>query len=167
MNALAVASLVLGGINCCAGALYLLLYLRRREIKEHLPFALMCLCVAAYDAFCARLYNSGSVVEGVFWQRQQLRVLLATGILMIWFVGLITEGRVNRVLRVLIGVLSAFLLVALATSSPGITVSASTPAVKPIHWGQRLLVTYYESEPGLIDLASIPVSYVAYAYLFH
>jgi hypothetical protein len=167
MNSLAVSSLVLGGINCCAGALYLLLYLRRREIREHLPFALMCLCIAVYDVFCAGLYSSRSVVEGVFWQRQQLRILLATGILMIWFVGLITEGRVNRVLRSLIAVLSALLLVAFATTRPGITVSASTPAIKPIYWGRRLLITYYESVPGMVDVASIPVSYVAYAYLFY
>jgi hypothetical protein len=167
MNPLAVASLVLGGINCCAGAFYLLLYLRRRDIKEHLPFASMCLCVAVYDVLCAGLYDSSSVAEGVFWQRQQLRVLLVTGVSMIWFVGLITEGRVNRVLRALIAVLSALLLVSLATSRAGISVSASTPAIKPVYWGQRLLVTYYESVPGLIDVVSIPVSYVAYAYLFY
>jgi hypothetical protein len=88
MSPLAIPCLVLAGVNGCMAAFCLLFHLRRREPREHLPFSLLCFSLAAYDVFCAGLYSSGSLAEGIFWQRLQLLALSPVSIFTIWFLGL-------------------------------------------------------------------------------
>jgi len=159
MNTLAIPCLALVAVNLCVGGFYLLLFLRMRRSKEHLAFALLCFGIALYDAFCMGLYNSQSLVAGVFWQRLQLVSLGPISILTIWFLGLVTEQRNNRFLQLLMGVLSVLVLLA------GLTFSPSRPSVKTIYWGTRVLATYYESEVGLAFKAGMATSCVAYLYL--
>jgi len=164
---LAIPCFVLCGANLAAGGLYLALYLKRRQTAEHLPFALLCFAIAAYDLFCAGLYSAGSLEQGVFWQRLQLLSFIPIGILLVSFVGLATEGRLNGVLRVLVGLLAALGLFALALDGPGRTVSVSTPAVKAVVWGGRTVVTYYQSRIGWLLAPGLVLFYGSVGYAMY
>jgi hypothetical protein len=159
MNTLAIPCLALVAVNLCVGSFYLLLFLRMRRSKEHLAFSLLCFGIALYDASCMGLYNSQSLVAGVFWQRLQLVSLGPISILTIWFLGLVTEQRNNRFLQLLMGVLCVLVLLASPTLSP------SRPSIKTVYWGTKVLATYYESEVGLAFKAAMATSCVAYLYL--
>jgi hypothetical protein len=164
MNPLAIPCLALLAVNWCVGSFYLLLFLRRRKAPEHLAFALLCFSLCLYDAFCIGLYDSQSLAQGLFWQRLQLVSLSPIAIATIWFVSLITGERRNRFLRLLTVVFCVFVPLALV---PGLTLSASRPAVKTILWGARGPITYYEGEVGPVFLAGMVTACVAYAYLFY
>jgi hypothetical protein len=166
MSLPSIPCLVLAGITGTVGAFYLLFYWKWRESREHLPFALLCFAVAAYDLFSAGLYNAASVEEGVFWQRLQLVTLALGGVLTIWFLELVIRQRLSRMGRWLSAVLLALTVVALIVPEPGLSLSASTPSIKVIRWGGRPLVTYFESQPGILHVAGILVVYFAYARLF-
>ena len=73
----------MASVNFYVGAYYLFFYLKRPQIREHLPFALLCLSVACYDVFSAGLYNSRALADGVFWQRLQLDTAGAIAIFLI------------------------------------------------------------------------------------
>jgi N-terminal 7TM region of histidine kinase len=159
MNTVAIPCLALGTVNLCVGSFYLLLFLRIRKSQEHLAFALLCFGIALYDVSCMGLYNSQSLVAGVFWQRLQLVSLGPISILTIWFLGLVTEQRISRFLRLLMGVLCVLVLLASPTLSP------SRPSIKTVYWGTKVLATYYESEVGLAFKVAMATSCVAYLYL--
>jgi hypothetical protein len=66
------------------------------------------------------------------------------------------------VLRVAVGLFAPLMPLAFV---PGLGVSSSTPAVKPIWSGGRLLITYYESQIGPVVALGLVVAYFTYAYL--
>jgi hypothetical protein len=166
VNPPSIPCLVLAGITCSVGAFYLLFHLKWRGAREQLPFALLCFAVAAYDVFSAGLYNAGSLPEGVFWQRLQLVMLAVAGGLTIWFLELVTRQRLSRAGRWLIATLGALAVLTLTVHEPHVTLSVSTPSVKVVRWAGRELVTYYESQLGIVNLAGILIVYFAYARLF-
>jgi hypothetical protein len=161
-----VPALVLAVITGSVGVFYLAFYFEWRAAREHLAFALLCFAVAAYDAFSAALYGASSLAEGVVWQRLQLIVLALAGGLTVWFVELVTLGKLTRTGRAFVAVLAALIVLMLVLDVPGITPAVSTPAVKVVRWGERALVTYYESELGPVATAGILVVYLAYLRLF-
>ena len=167
MNPFSIGCFILSGVSGSGGVFYLLLYLRRRTAREHLPFALLCLSLAAYDVFCAGLYGAETLAVGVFWQRLQLSALTLTSIFTVWFLGLITDGHLGRVHRVLVWIFALSVVPALLVDAPGITLSVATPAVKPIDWNGRTLITYYESEVGLVTGVGVGTAWFAYMYLFY
>jgi N-terminal 7TM region of histidine kinase len=167
MNPFAIACLMLAAINGCVGGLYLLLYLRRREQQEHLPFALLCFCLVAYDLFCAGLYNARSLEQGIAWQRLQLLSLsLVTGCT-IWFLGIFIGRRLTGILRVYVASLCILVPLALAIDRPGMTLSPLSPSIKVIRHGSRVVMTYYESRVGIVYAIALLATYLAYGYLFH
>jgi hypothetical protein len=166
MHPLALPCLVLCGINLTAAAFHLVLYARRHQVRESLPFALLCLSLAAYDLFCAGLYSSGSLDEGIAWQRAQLLSLGLVSVFLIWFLGLLTAGRLDGIVRFFIAAFVVLFAATLAFDGPGLTLSTTTPSIKTVHWGGRILVTYHESEVGILHALGMLLSYVAYAYLF-
>jgi len=166
MSPMAIPCLVLAGITCSVGAFYLLFHLKWRAAREYLPFALLCFAVAAYDVFSAGVYNASSLAEGIFWQRLQLVTLALASCLTIWFLELVTLKRLSRVGLGLIATLGALVVLTLTVHEPHVTLSVSTPSVKVVRWGGRELVTYYESQLGIVNLAGVLVVYFAYARLF-
>jgi hypothetical protein len=167
MNPFAIACLMLAAINGCVGGLYLLLYLRRREQQEHLPFALLCFCLVAYDLFCAGLYDARSLEQGIAWQRLQLFSLsLVTGCT-IWFLGIFIGRRLTGILRAYVASLCILVPLALAIDRPGVTLSPLSPSIKVIRHGSRVVMTYYESRVGVIYAIALLAVYLAYGYLFH
>jgi hypothetical protein len=166
MNIASIAVLVLAGITFSFGAFYLAFYLKWRIAREHLAFALLCIAVAGYDAGSAGLYASGSISEGIFWQRLQLVALALASAFTIWFVELVTIRKLSRAGSWLVTILAMLIGLMLTVHQPGVTLSVSTPSIKIVHWGGREIVTYYESELGAVSALGILVAYVAYARLF-
>jgi hypothetical protein len=166
MSLPSVLCLVLAGITCSVGGFYFLFYLKWRGAPEHLPFALLCFAVAAYDAFSAGLYGAATLAEGISWQTLQLVTLGLGSALTIWFLELVTRRRLSRMGWGLIALLLTLIVLALTIHQPGLTLSVATPSVKVIRWGGRDLVTYNESQPGLVNVVGILVVYFAYARLF-
>jgi hypothetical protein len=158
--------LVLAGITFSVGAFYLAFYLKWRLAREHLAFSLLSFAVAGYDACSAGLYASGSIAEGIFWQRLQLVALALASAATIWFVELVTIRKLSRAGSWLIAVLAMLIGLLLTVHQPGVTLSVSTPSIKVVHWGGREIVTYYESQLGAVSALGILVAYVAYARLF-
>jgi hypothetical protein len=156
-----VLNLVLAGITGSVGVFYLAFYAKYSRCREHLPFALLCFTVAAYDVFSAALYDATSVAQGVVWQRLQLATLGLGSALTIWFLELTTRQSVSRVGRWLIGLLVVLVPLGFV---PGLTVS-DTPAVKVIRWAGRDLVTYYEGQLGVVNEIGIVIVCFVYVRL--
>jgi hypothetical protein len=77
INVLAFSPLLLSAICAYAGLYHFFIYIKRRQLKESLYFAICCFCVATYAYFCFRLYTSVNIESGIFWQRLQLAILLS------------------------------------------------------------------------------------------
>jgi hypothetical protein len=166
MEPLAIPCFALASVSWCVGAFSLLLYLRTRTVKEHLPFSLLCFNLGAFDLICVGLYNAQSLADGVFWQRLQLVSLTPVGVLTLWFYALLIGRRLDRVIGPLCVVFAILALGMLALDAPGITPSVSTPAIKEIQFGGQKLITYYESEIGFLGALGIALSWAIFVYVF-
>jgi len=145
MEPFAIPCFALASVSWCVGAFSLLLYLRTRTAKEHLPFSLLCFNLGVFDLICVGLYNAHSLADGVFWQRLQLASLTPVGVLILWFYALLIGRRFDRVIGALCEVFANLALGMLALDAPQITPSISTPAIKEIQFRGQTLITYYES----------------------
>ena len=154
----------MASINFYAAAYYLFFTFKIPSIKQHLPFAFLCLSVGLYDIFCFGLYNSLSVENGVFWQRLQFVAVSVISISLISYTASVTGQVKNRVITFFI---AGFLILLMAPFfiDPEYTVSAATPAIKHINFIDALSITYYESKIGLVYQFELALIVVAYAYL--
>ena len=155
----------MASIDFSVGAYYLFFYLKRPQIKEHLPFALLCLSVGFYAVFSAGLYNSNSLPEGIFWQRLQLDITVPISIFLIWFAGIFTGQKDNRLIQIFIG---WFLIIFIATLfvSPEFTLSTIHPAIKNINV-LGIQATYYEGRLGFVYQAELLSAIIVYIYFFY
>lgn len=153
-------------INAYLGLYHLLLALHRPKVREHLPFALLCFAVAAYDALCVGLYSASSVDEGVTWQRLQCPALVLIAMMTIWFVGRLTGTEHRRGIRWPL-VWFALLAPLAFVQGHGWVVVPDVPAIKPIVWGHTTVVTYYECDLGPIFLLAIISAFCSYVYLVY
>jgi hypothetical protein len=154
----------MASINFYVGAYYFFFYTKRPQAREHLPFALLCLSAGFYDLFCFGLYNSLSVYEGIIWERLQLDTVVAISVFMIWFAGIFTEQKGNRIIPFLI---AWFIIILFASFfvGPEYSLSPSNPAVKKIHLLNLPDITYYESAVGIVYQVELISSVIAYVYL--
>ena len=164
MHLLSVPCIAMALVNFYVGGYYLFFYLKRPQVHEHLPFALLCLSVALYDVFTAGLYNSSSIQEGIIWQRFQLDTVVAISIFLIWFTSVFTEQKDNRVVQFSIGLFIVHFLVSRFTG-PELTLSATNPAIKNISVFNRLQIAYYEGAVGILYQIEILAAILAYMYL--
>jgi hypothetical protein len=155
----------MASIDFSVGVYYLFFYLKRPQIKEHLPFALLCLSVGFYAVFSAGLYNSNSLPEGIFWQRLQLNITVPISIFLIWFAGIFTGQKDNRLIQIFIG---WFLIIFIATLfvSPEFTLSTIHPAIKNINV-LGIQATYYEGRLGFVYQAELLSAIIVYIYFFY
>jgi hypothetical protein len=156
----------MAAINFYVGAYYLFFYTKRREIKEHLPFALLCLSVSFYDVLCVGLYNSLSVDDGVFWQRLQLDTVVAISVLLIWFTAEFTGQKNNLIIRSFIIWLVAVLLASFFVGSQ-YTLDPTNPDIKILHLKYLPEMVYYEGTIGIVYQIEIATSVIAYLYLIY
>jgi hypothetical protein len=156
----------MASINFYVGAYYLFFYVRHRRIREHLPFSLLCISVGLYDIFCVGLYNSGSVYEGVLWQRLQLQTVIAISLFLIWFTVDFTEQKKNPVVRL---ITAAFIIILFASfiSGPEYTLSSSRPEIKHISLKHFSDITYFEGVVGLLYQIEIVMILISYSYLIY
>ena len=164
MHLLSLPCIAMASVNLYVGVHYLFFYWKRPQIREHLPFALLCLSVALYDIFAAALYNSTSLPDGIFWQRLQLDSVFTISIFLIWFTSVFTEQKGNRVVQFAIGLFIALFLVS-SFAGPELTLSVSHPAIKNIEIFNRLQITYYEGTVGPIYQMEIITAILAYLYI--
>ncbi len=149
MHPTSITCVALAAFTAAVGAFYLYLYRRRPASREYLPFALLCLCVACYDAFAAGLYDSESLAEGIVWQRMQLGAMTALAALLSWFIGVFTGRPRDPVIRGAI-VWFGLLLAASLFAGPALTLSAANPIVLQVDVPFLPTVTYYEAAMGPI-----------------
>jgi diguanylate cyclase (GGDEF)-like protein len=168
MHLLSVPCLAMASINFYVGAYYLYFYLKRPQVREHLPFAFLCLSVAFYDVFSVGLYNSLSVRDGIIWQRLQLDAAFAISVFLIWFTGVFTEQKNNRIIQFSI---VWFIVIFLASlfANPELTLSPTNPAIKNVDLFNLLKITYYEGVVGIIyqvEIISSVIAFLYFGYLF-
>src|SRR5512136_426518 len=101
MSALSIPTVVMASVAFYVGLYHLLIYFRRRQHREDLTFALMCLATGFYDVFCAGLYSATSVAEGVQWQRLQLIALAVFTTAFLWFASDYTRQKPSLATRAL------------------------------------------------------------------
>ena len=166
MNPLFVLCIGMALVNFYVGSYYLYFYARRPQVREHLPFGLLCISVGLYDVFAAGLYNSQSIADGIRWQKLQLDTVNVISVFMLWFTSVFTQQVGNRIVRYSIVWLIVVALVALV-AGPEFTVSVTKPAVKDILLLNRFEVTYYEGVVGLVYQLEIASALVIYLYLFY
>ena len=138
----------MASISFYVGFYHLLIYFRRRQHREDLTFALLCLATGLYDVFCAGLYNATSVAEGVQWQRAQFIVLALFTTAFLWFVSDYTRHKS----RIVTYAFSAFFLLALVVQivdRSNLTWIVASPSVKNILLPFGVEITYYEATFGL------------------
>jgi hypothetical protein len=166
LHPLSVPPLIMAAINFFVGAYYLAFYIKRMQIREHLPFALLCLSVSLYDIFCVYLYNSGSIHEGIFWQRLQLDTIIPISIFLMWFISVFTGQKKNPIIQSLI----ALFIIIFFTSffiGPEYTLSTLRPEIKNIHSGYLPDITYFEGAFGLLYQVEIIIAIITYFYLIY
>jgi hypothetical protein len=147
------------------GGYYLFFYLKRPQIRKHLPFALLCLSVCLYDIFCGGLYNSSSIEKGAFWENLQFYAIDAIAIFSLWFTGCYTEQKGNVIIRFF----TAFFIIVPIVSffaGPGLTLSTAHPAIKNVNLFNSLKITYHEAAVGTLYQLEIVSAIIAYIYLF-
>lgn len=154
----------MASVNFYVGAYYLFFYVKRPQAREHLPFALACLSVGFYDVFTVGLYNARSLTVGIFWQRLQLDLIVAISVALIWFAAIFTQQKINRIVQGLIAWFCCLFLVSLFVN-PNLLLTPANPAIKHINLLNRLAITYYEGEIGLIYQIEILSAVCAYVYL--
>jgi diguanylate cyclase (GGDEF)-like protein len=156
----------MASINLFVGVFYLFFYLKKPSIREHLPFALLCLGVGIYDVFCAGLYNSRSLYEGIFWQKVQIDAGMMVAIFLMWFTSVFTEQKRNKVVRFFI-IWFAFIFLVLLIVSPMFSLTPANPDIKNVSLFNWIKITYYEGELGLIYQIIMFSCLAGYGFLFY
>jgi PAS domain S-box-containing protein len=144
---------------------HLLIFLRRRQDRKDLIFALMCLTIGIYDVLCAGLYNVTSTADGAHWQRLQLITLSCINITFIWFITYFTHQEPNKWLYILSLVFFLGAMIQIVDRS-NLTWLVDRPAIKAIMLPFGLKVTYYEVTQGTITSLQGPIAILAGVYVF-
>lgn len=164
MNPFVIAVAMMAAISLYAGLYYLWMYLRRRDARENLSFALTCFSMALYDIFSAGLYGSSSVAEGMGWQRWQFASLALFSIAFTWFVFHFAGRRTYRP-AVIISAVMGLLFVAGLMIEGDITLSLANPRPKHLSLAGIIDITYHEADPGILYLLQYAAMLAGLSYL--
>jgi PAS domain S-box-containing protein len=164
MSALSIPAVVMASVVFYVGLYHFLIYFRRRQHREDLTFALLCLATGFYDVFCAGLYSATSVAEGAQWQRLQFITLAFFTTAFLWFVSDYTRQKPSLMTRAL----SAFYLLAVlvqVVDRSSLTWIVDQPSVKEILLPLGFKVTYYEATLGPFTTVQGLMGLVASTYI--
>ena len=131
------------------GLYYLWMYLRMRDRKEKMAFALICFAITMYDIFCVGLYNAESIIQGIFWQRLQFASLALLCSAFSIFTYYLT-GKKNRLLFTIICLYFLIFLVLGFSMNNTYTLTNENPMLKTVKLGKLIDITYYEADPGFL-----------------
>ncbi len=164
MSALSVPPIAMAGVAFYVGLYHFLIYFRRRQHRQDLTFALLCLATGFNDVFCAGLYSATSVAEGVQWQRLQFIALAFFTTAFMWFVCDYTRqkpGVFPRAVSVFY-LLAAFIQIVDRSS---LTWVLDQSSIKEFLLPFGLKVTYYEATFGPFTTVQSLMGLVAGAYI--
>ena len=156
--------IIMASISFYVGLYHLLIYLRRRQHREDLTFALLCLATGFYDVCCAGLYDAASVVEGARWQRAQFVALAFFTTAFLWFMSAYTHEKP----QIPTYVFSAFFMLALVVQlvdRSSLTWLVDQPSIKEILFPFGLKITYYEVSFGPFTTLQSLMGMVASTYI--
>jgi methyl-accepting chemotaxis protein len=166
MHVLSAPVAVIGGVTLYVALHHLFLYIRRSVKKpEDLSFALLCLTMSLYDAFCIGAYNNHSVETGAIWQRWQVATLSLIGAAFAWFVVDYTRTR-NKRLRNFFAVYFVLAAMLSVFDNTGLSWQTDKPAVKAIPLPMGLDITYYEVTPGIMTTLVSLMGIAVFIYAF-
>jgi PAS domain S-box-containing protein len=164
MNAQSIPVVAMAGISLYVGLYHLLIYSRRRQHREDLTFALLCLATCLYNVFCVGLYNSSTVAEGVQWQRAQLIALALFTTAFLWFAADYMQQRPGPVVYAF----TAFYLVAIfiqLVDRSSLTWVSDPPSIKEIVLSADFKIVYYEAVFGPFTTVQSLMGLVASTYI--
>jgi methyl-accepting chemotaxis protein len=166
MHVLAIPALIMAGITFYVGLYHLFIYFRRKFIcRSDLTFAVTCFSMGLYAIFCAGLYNSSSLAEGIHWQRAQVATLTLIGAAFIWFIVDYTSLKSKRIRNFFTVYFSIATLISLLDPTT-LSFQIAKPAVKSVILPFHLSIIYYEVKPGpLTDFNSI-IGILVFVYIF-
>jgi two-component system chemotaxis sensor kinase CheA len=155
---------MMAAITLYLSGYHFLMYLKRPVGRDHLPFSLLCLSIAAYDLFCVGLYSAHSVSEGIPWQHLQLHTVNVISACTIWFVASYVGKQKSTLPRLLIAWFVLLFVLSVVLPSE-LILSPLRPAVRTVQTFGGIHATYYESEVGSPYLVAFLSSILSYAYL--
>ncbi|MBN1935565.1 MAG: PAS domain S-box protein [Anaerolineae bacterium] len=165
MNAQSIPAIAIASITFYVGLYHLLIYFRRKQHREDLTFALLCLATGFYAVFCSGLYNAVSVAEGAQWQRVQFIALAFLTTAFLWFVSDYTGEKPGIVTYAF----SAYYLLVVIVQSvdrSALTWLVDQPAIKAITLpllGYQIV--YYEATLGPFTAVQGLVGLAASTYI--
>ncbi|MGC9396143.1 MAG: histidine kinase N-terminal 7TM domain-containing protein [Anaerolineae bacterium] len=165
MNAQSIPAVVIASISFYVGLYHLLIYFRRKQHREDLTFALMCLATGFYAVFCSGLYNAGSVLEGAQWQRLQFIALAFLTTAFLWFVADYT-GQKPGIVTYAFSAYYLLVVIVQSVDRSALTWLVDQPAIKtftlPFFSHQ---ITYYEATLGPFTAVQGLVGLAASTYI--
>ncbi len=149
IDAMAVPPLVMAGICAFVAFYHGWVAVRRVNPSVNFAFSATCLGVALYDVFCAGLYNSQALEQGVFWQKLQIEASMVMFAAFSWFIYHLTQMKIRKTMTALSAFLAVLFVFAIVDHG-ALTVSIDRPAIKTIELGKLGSLIYYEAEPGAV-----------------
>ncbi len=163
MNILSIAPAIMAGVAILVGVYHGLIYSRIKSQRYNLTFTLMCLLVGAYDFFCAGLYLSNSIAEGIWWSRAQIVSLLCFAITFLWFLIDYTHAKGRKIPYLF----TAYFIVQIILSilnPDNILQNPEIPNIKHFEFEFGLGITYYEAAAGI--LSTIHTIHTFFGFLY-
>lgn len=156
--------LLLFGISLYAGIFHLLFFINKKENRENLYFALLCLSIALYDVMCFGLYNAHSVPAGIGWQRGQYFAICCLIVAFLYFIFAILEKKSTWLLRFL--VFSMYSLIAAGLLFPSRIWDLQTPRIKNVTLF-NFHITYFEAGTAVLMNILLVLTISAIIYIFY
>ena len=164
MNPQAIPVIVIASITFYVGLYHLLIYFRRKQHREDLTFALLCLATGCYAVFCAGLYDAGSVAEGAQWQRLQFIALAFVTTFFLWFV-LDYTGQKPGIISYLFSAYYALAVIVQSVDRSQFTWLLDQPAIKTLTLPLGQQIIYYEVTLGVFTVIQGFVGMAASTYI--
>ena len=163
MNILSLFPIIISSICIYTGLGFLLLFFLQKEDRANLTFAALSIIVGIYDIFCFGLYNSGSLAEGIVWQRLQLSFTNLIGIFILWFCYNYVKKASTKLFLSLTVIYTVLFILGISLYND-FTLSLSKPSIKEFYIF-RCKITYYEAIPGIIYQISMVLQAFNFLYV--
>lgn len=166
MHLVSIPVLMMAAICLYVAVYYLIMYNMQRGSRQFLTFGLTCLSLFLYDISCAGLYNSTNLSQGIFWQKFNFVGVSCISISFIWFINDFTKARIGIISKIITAYYTTTIPIIILFSNK-LTLSTDTPSIKYITIGNRYIVTYFESIPGILCLLIMSISFIAFLILIY
>ncbi len=164
MNALSLPTIAMAAVSLYVGSYHLLIYVRRRQHREDLSFALLCIANTLYDIFCFGLYNVSSAADGALWQKAQFISLGFFSIALLFFISDYTRRKPGFAVY-LLAAYYAIAIIGQLIDRSSLTFDVGSPSIKEITLPLGLSITYHEAALGPFTVAQGLIGLVFVAYI--